>query len=382
MRPELNDDDLRAIFADYKGTQSPRVRPAGVSQARRRGLSRRRRRYGFLSVAAVLGLLAPLAGFVLASGRGVPIGADLPKPERSDAVPAGGLTRAQLLASSIQMPAFEGDPAGFCPRGEVGLSDSRIKLYKWPDTGQYMSYVDSNRDGSTETVLHAQCVDGEKVVAEQILVVEPGQATEVKLVGRVVGTGGEISAVGPLATQPDGTINVTVSGPRTCCDTFYTAAEHQSRAYAWRGQEFTQVGGSIAFGQRPPADIVISAPQVHFEGGLGMLRLTVTNVGPVRLDSVLLTLVAIGGRVTSDGWGTRAPGFAPGTVEFIRPIEGLEVGEFFTADIGLKIYLSDAGSWSFSATAVGIVEAGGLSDQVRDANPQDNEKVEMELKID
>ena len=394
MSIELNDDDVRALFADYRGTQSPRVRAAGVAAARRRGLARRRRRYGFLATVAVVGLLAPAAAFALAAGGGAPIGGDRPGPQRTGGeIPAGGLARAQLMVSSVQMPVFEGDTTGSCPHGEVGFADDRLNLYTFPDTGEYLSYADVDRDGSFETVLQVRCLVKEKVVAEQVLVVARGEGASVRLKGRVVGTGGAISAIDRVDVGRDArttgeqfdvisAIFVKVAGPRSCCGGFYTAVEHQWRVYVWEKQGFKQQAGSNSFGRRPPADLVVEAQELRFEAGVGSFVVTVTNAGNQAVDTIWLTLVARGLRTADPEWRMLAPGTDPTTVENRRPIVGLQPGDSRTVAVQMQLSNVASRSGSLSATVVGVLGEGEIYDEAADANPSDNEKIEVALRFD
>ncbi|GIH04435.1 hypothetical protein Rhe02_25020 [Rhizocola hellebori] len=382
MNTELGDDDVRALFAQYRGAEQARVRAAGVAAAQRRGLARRRRRHAFLSAAVIAGMLVPAAAVGLTAGGG-PIGGDLPRPQRTGGeIPAGGLTMAQLLTSSVQMPVFEADTAGVCPHGEVGFADDRLNLYVWPDTGQYMSYVDIDRDGSFETVLHVRCLAKEKVVAEQVLVVAPGTSgASVRLVGRVIGTGGAISAVDRMAMGADGTVAVKVAGARTCCGAFYSAVEHQWRVYAWDGKAFRQRDGSDAF-WRTPGDLVVAAQELRLKAGVGSFLVTITNAGTQAVDSVMLTLVAKGMRATDPEWRTTAPGVDPATIENTLLVTGLEPGQSRSIEVHVRLASLDSRSGSLSVTALGILGGGEVYDEAADANPGDNEKIEVALRFD
>jgi hypothetical protein len=384
------DEDLRAAFADYRDSQSSRVRAAEVAVVRRLGVARRRRRHGFLSMAIIVGVLVPAAALALSTGQ-APTGFDHPTPQRTVALPPGGLTRAQLMVSSVEMPVFEGDATGTCPHGEVGFADDRLNLYTSPDTSDYLRYADIDRDGSFETVLHVRCLVAGKVVAEQVLVVAPGRGASVELKGRVIGTGGEISAIDkvgvsrdPAATgaqaEVDSAIFLQLSGPRNCCATFYTAVEHQRRSYVWDGQDFKQRTGLTAF-SRPPADLVIAAQELNFEAGVGSFLVTITNAGTVAVDSMMLKLVARGMRATDPEWWPTVPGVDPATIETSRPLVGLEPGDSRTVEVHVRLLSSDSRSGSLSVTVVGILGMDAINDEAADANPGDNEKVEVALRF-
>jgi hypothetical protein len=134
--------------------------------------------------------------------------------------------------------------------------------------------------------------------------------------------------------------------------------------------------------RRLPADLVVTAQEMRLEAGLGSLFVTITNAGTEAVDSVMLTLVARGMRATGSEWTATAPRNDPVTIENRRFVVGLEPGDWRTVEVNMRMSTADTRSGSLSVTVVAVLGEEKLTDEAADANPVNNEKVEVALRFD
>ncbi|MEU5913683.1 hypothetical protein [Micromonospora sp. NPDC047527] len=267
------DPRLRERFTVYRTDVTTRVVGPGPDQARR--TLRRRRRTTAVAVAAaavVLALAPVVANAALNSERRAPVPAEsvdptappttepLPTtsptespsstPSTAPSAPDGRISRAQLLAARLDLPAWPSVAPDSCTTSRVRLATSSNKDYVPLLTDLPVGHADLDGDGADETVAVVACRYGE-ALAKQVVAFDRNDSGQIVTLGRVVRTTDGVEDIRGLKVSTAGSIEVRVADLQPCCDTPAYWAQEQLRTYRWEGDRFTQTDGPTKFGKDP-----------------------------------------------------------------------------------------------------------------------------------
>ncbi|MEU8299521.1 hypothetical protein AB0C04_19840 [Micromonospora sp. NPDC048909] len=319
---------LAERFARYRTEVLAEIEPPGPAAVRRTVRLRRRRTFGS-AVAAALALTAgPILGYAALDGptpRPGPVDPTAsPTPSLSasatasptaspvassasptGAAPNGRISRAQLLATPVSLPAWS-SPAG-CPTKGVRLAAEPVK----DDTNALIAvdHGDLDGDGATETVALVRCVFGTRGPA-QVIAFDRDAAGEVVTLGRVIGTGrpapGWLTA---LDVRADGEVRVELLDIAPGGGWPEEYSQRQWRGYRWTGDGFEQVSGPTGFGPNPNSadlglvagDLVLTTATDGSRSGSFTVRVRNDGDRTVR-DAVLQLELPTALELTGDGW--------------------------------------------------------------------------------
>ncbi|WP_410814368.1 hypothetical protein [Micromonospora sp. 067-2] len=277
--PEQESVAIAEQFARYRAKALPGVDPPGPAAVRRTVRLRRRRTVG-RAVALVLAMAAgPVLGYAALHapppqpGPVEPTGSPSSSPSASRtaspsstpssssptpslAAPDGRISRGQLLAATVSLPAWAAPAA--CPSGRVRLGTDPAR----DDTNQLVAIDqgDLDEDGATETVALVRCVFGTRG-AFQVVAFDRDTGGRVITLGRVTATArptpGWVTAVD---VDTDGAVRVEVADIAPGSGWPLEYSQRQWRGYRWTGDGFEQVSGPRAFGPNPhSADLGVTA---------------------------------------------------------------------------------------------------------------------------
>ncbi|MER7459471.1 hypothetical protein [Micromonospora sp. NPDC126480] len=291
-------------FAAFREAYAPVVHPAGTA-AVRETVRRRRRRAAVVTAAAVVLAVAVPVGATAALHRPDPA----PGPARTGsptpsgttgsptttpsstasptpAAPDGRITRAQLLAARLDLPAWPDHVPDSCATDDVRLrsgpqDDAVPTLLDGPRHG------DLDGDGATETVVLVACRFGE-ASAKQVVAFDRDAAGRITTLGQVVGTREGMDDITDFSVPADGKVRAYVADVQPCCGTPVWSPQRQWRTYAWTADRFEQTAGPTAFGVDPrltdltltAGDLVLGPSDANGDR-TATVTVTVTNEGPV-----------------------------------------------------------------------------------------------------
>ncbi|MER7893510.1 hypothetical protein ABTX15_27220 [Micromonospora sp. NPDC094482] len=319
---------LAERFARYRTEVLAEIEPPGPAAVRRTVRLRRRRTFGS-AVAAALALTAgPILGYAALDGptpRPGPVDPTAsPTPSLSasatvspsaspaassasptGAAPNGRISRAQLLATPVSLPAWS-SPAG-CPTKDVRMAAEPVK----DDTNALIAidHGDLDGDGATETVALVRCVFGTRGPA-QVIAFDRDAAGEVVTLGRVISTGrpapGWLTA---LDVRADGEVRVELLDIAPGGGWPEEYSQRQWRGYRWTGDGFDQVSGPTGFGPNPNSadlglvagDLVLTTATDGSRSGSFTVRVRNDGDRTVR-DAVLQLELPTALELTGDGW--------------------------------------------------------------------------------
>lgn len=258
MTPDEGNDRLRGELAAYHGSLLERVEPAG-SVAVRRAVRRRRRTSIALAAAGVLVVTLPLAkwaggghdeGIPTAAATGAATTApaattSAPGPAAGSLAPNAAITRADLLAATVEVPAWaDGTP---CPAGPVRLVDppgrpGEVILSKFAG-----GYGDVDSDGVAEPVVLLRCLTSTGEYPVQVLALDRNANGQIVVLGEVFRSDADQpEQLYSLNVRPDGLVRVEVTDVVSA--TGDPGPQHrQWRGFRWDGQAFEQVSGPTGF---------------------------------------------------------------------------------------------------------------------------------------
>ncbi|MDG4806322.1 hypothetical protein O7634_06090 [Micromonospora sp. WMMD1120] len=322
------DPRLRDRFAAYRAETVTRIASPGPEQARRTLRLRRRRTAVAVAVTAVALAVAPIVahGALRDDGSlptpaetGAPTGtpstttpaptpSSPPTPDvttsTSPAAPDGRISRAQLLAARVDLPAWPAGSPKTCLTSDVRLQPSSRTDYVSVLTDVELRYTDLDDDGATETVALVACRFGE-ASAKQLVAFDRDRQGRIVTMARVVGTGEGLDDITDAAVTAEGEVRAQVADIQPCCSMRSYWAQQQWRTYRWTGDGFTQSDGPRSFGTDPRlTDLVLTGGDLVLgpadAGGKrpGTLTLTVTNRGPVDVAKVGFAELSFVGALT------------------------------------------------------------------------------------
>ncbi|SCL40640.1 hypothetical protein GA0074692_5902 [Micromonospora pallida] len=302
---EPEDIVVGAEFAAYRDGLLDAVRPAGPT-AVRTTVRRRRRRTTVVAAAAVaLAVAVPVvANAALRPPPAPPAGTPTPEPTPSTSggpsatarpepttptstnvappAPGGRLTRADLLANIVDVPAWL--PETGCPGGRMRLSD---RLQEEGDiTVAGMDHGDVDGDGDVETAVLLRCLSGTHGPT-QVVVFDRDDDGRIVTLGRVFRSADPTPQVLlAVDVRPDGTVRVEVAdiARPTAGGWPLEWSQRQWRGYRWDGDRFEQVSGDTTFGENKHAvNLSVTVEPLRWGppdaagGRTGTLTLTVHN---------------------------------------------------------------------------------------------------------
>ncbi|WP_410814366.1 hypothetical protein [Micromonospora sp. 067-2] len=310
------DPRLRARFATYRDDLKAQFVGPGPDQARR--TLRRRRRTAVVAVAAAAAIVVAVpvvANAALDRNRNVPTPAvsveptttppsSSPSPSASSPptaspttsatpdAPNGRISRAQLLAARVDLPAWPSPTTGSCATSNVRLRTNNTTVYVSELPDEPLEYGDVDGDGATETIALVACRYGE-ALSKQVVAFDRNEKGQIVTMGRVARTADGVHDILEMAVGATGSVQVRVADLQPCCGTPTRARQEQLRTYRWLGDRFTQTDGPTKFGQDPRlTDLVLTGGDLVLgpagAGGrrTGTLKLTVTNKGPLDVAHV------------------------------------------------------------------------------------------------
>ncbi|WP_341717719.1 hypothetical protein QQG74_28420 [Micromonospora sp. FIMYZ51] len=297
-------------FAAFREAYGPAVRPAGTQAVRHTVRRRRQRATVAVAAAVVLAVVVPMtahahlnrtdAPLPAQTGEPTPTGAPTPTgtptptasptatPDASSPTlggPDGRISRAQLLAARVDLPAWPPYVPTGCITDGVRLREKQLESL--PELWGELHYGDVDGDGRTDTVALVACRYGE-ALAKQVLAFSRDGTGQIVTLGRVIGTHEGLDDIKDVALAANGAIRVEVADIQPCCGTPTWWVRQQWRTYAWHDSRFEQTAGPTEFGIDPRlTDLALSAGELVLDPAdgdgnrTGSVTVTVTNKGPV-----------------------------------------------------------------------------------------------------
>lgn len=310
------DPRLRERFAAYRNDVTTRVAGPGPDQARRTLRRRRRTVMVAAAAAAVVLVAAPVVANATLNGErprpvpgqsidptAPPTSAPSPTPSATGSpsatatatagpdAPDGRISRAQLLAARVDLPAWPSLVPNTCTTSDVRLGAART-----PDAvpvllDAELGHGDVDGDGATETVALVACRYAE-ASAKQVVAFDRDSDGRIVAVGRVVRTNDGFDDILGMRISSAGSVEVRVADIQPCCGTPTYLVREQTRTYRWNGERFTQTDGPTAWGKDPRLTDLKVAVKVTLGPARADTRrpltmtFTVTNAGPRDADQV------------------------------------------------------------------------------------------------
>ncbi|MFI2710006.1 hypothetical protein ACH495_07740 [Micromonospora sp. NPDC018662] len=324
-------------FAAFRAAYVPVVHPAGTAAVRRTVRRRRRRTAVVTAAAVVLAVALPVgaSGALHRRPEPPPVPAQTvtpspsettspppppptPKPSTTSASPAapdGRISRSQLLAARVDLPAWAPDPD--CTAGPTRIAATYRK--EGDVLLEELVQGDVDGDGTVETVALLRC---------QIFPHGPSQvvALDRDADGRIVVLGqvARSAKTAPewlLDTQVTdrGTVRVEMADRAPGGGWSLDWSQRQWRGYRWTGKRFGQVDGPTSFGPNPHlADLTVSAGDVRLGAPetdgtrTGTISVTVRNLSAVPAGLVQLHLrMQVGTVADGPAWSACRNGAPP-----------------------------------------------------------------------
>ncbi|MEV0157340.1 hypothetical protein AB0H57_26925 [Micromonospora sp. NPDC050686] len=381
---EYEDRLVDAEFTAYRDALVPAVQPAGPDAARATVRRRRHRAIAVTAAAVVLAVAVPVAGRAALdrqpgppdpgpaqtvepspTGPGSPSPSTAPSsaPPTSSptgspagsagaeppAAPDGRISRAQLLAGKVTLPAWSPDEC---------QADGAVRLRKADDdVGEpalvSLAHGDVDADGADETVALVGCRYGE-AVGKQVVAFDRDTAGRIVTLGRVARTGEGQRDILAYEVTGGGSVRVRVADIQPCCDVPTYLTRDQWRTYRWQGGRFTQTGGPTAFGPDgrltdltlTAGELVLGTPDAAGKR-TGSLTLTVVNKGPVDVPQLGFSSL---GRL-----GERAGG------DFAQCRDLPAVGPYWADCVTGGLPAGERRSWTFRFLVDGPTSDGGAT---------------------
>ncbi|RKN17306.1 hypothetical protein D7147_21995 [Micromonospora musae] len=318
--PEFDDILVSGEFSAFREAYAPAVQPAGPTEVRRT-VRRRRQRVAVLTAAvAVLAVTIPVAANTTRdrgsapppgpaqTGEPSPSSTVPPTPTPSSvsptaAAPDGRISRSQLLAARVDLPAW---PEYLHSPPSCGTEDVRLRPGPNVDSVPALlgdpGHGDLDGDGAVETVALLGCRANGETLGKQVVAFDRDAAGRIVTMGRVVGAAEGMDDIADFSVQDDGKVRVHVADVQPCCGLPSWWPQGQWRTYAWTGDRFDQTAGPTKFGVDPRlTDLTLTAGELALgppdgQGRrTGTVTVTVVNRGPVDVPRLGFdTLTSIG----------------------------------------------------------------------------------------
>lgn len=313
---------LGGEFAAYREAVLAAVAPAGPTAVRETVRRRRRRAAMAVAAAVVLAIAVPVAGWAaLAPNQAArpttghsseptpsttaPTGTPSPSvtPSAAPSVPTGRIGRDELLAVSVDLPAWSSG-AG-CRTRDVRLVERTGRVGAVVLSSGAFEYGDVDADGVAEPIGLLRCLTAEGPYAEQVVAFDRAPDGRVVVLGRVFRSDpNRPEWFLALDVRSDGSVRVEVSDQVPSDGSAPNTLHRQARTYQWNGSRFAQTAGPTAFpSESPPPDptvqpsvstplftvttttVTYGAPDAD-GWRRGRTTITFVNNGPTRLDDV------------------------------------------------------------------------------------------------
>ncbi|PGH41500.1 hypothetical protein GA0070622_1241 [Micromonospora sediminicola] len=379
-------------FAEFRAAYAPVVHPAGTAAVRRTVRRRRRRTAVVTAAAVVLAVAIPVGANAALERRPDPSPAPAqtgtPSPSASTSPPAptpsaspstggpastapdGRITRSQLLAARLDLPAWA--PSAVCTAGPTRLAASYRK--EGDVLLEKLAHGDVDGDGAVETVALLRCLIFQQGPS-QVVALDRDADGRIVVLGQV--TRSAKTAPGWLLdTQVTdrGTVRVEMADRSPGGGWSLDWSQRQWRGYRWSGTRFTQVDGPTSFAPNPHlTDLTVSAGNVAWSAPdadgarTGTIAVTVRNLGAVPADLVELHLRMQVGTVADGGdWSACRDG-APPKGPIVCRFGPLGPGAERTFRFGLRNTNSASGTGIAEVSPVGT-DADPLLDQDHENN--------------
>ncbi|MGW5560382.1 hypothetical protein ACWER9_24545 [Micromonospora sp. NPDC003944] len=346
------DARLRERLTAYRNGVVDQVAGPGPDQARYLLRQRRRMTAAAVVAMAVVLVVAPIvANAALRDDQSPPVPAEsveptapptsappTPTPPPSPAAttgtpkpPDGRISRAQLLATRVDLPSWPSGPAeGGCATSKVRLKASTTQTLVSELAADAFEYGDLDDDGAVETVALVACRYGE-TSAKQVVAFDRDPDGRIVTVGRVVRTGDGFDDIRAVEIKENGSVEVRVADIVPCCGTPTYLRREQVRTYRWDGERFDQTDGPTAFGKDPRlTDLTLSMTHELAEvpGSVARRKLTtvftVTNAGP--LDAPQIAIRGFHFETSGADWSTCDPTHAADTNNWACLLPGVPAG--------------------------------------------------------
>ncbi|MEH1012078.1 hypothetical protein V6U90_02975 [Micromonospora sp. CPCC 206060] len=401
---EQEPSGLDSRFARYRTGLAAQVHGPGPDAVRRTVRQRRRTALATTSALAVALVVSPLVGYAANRGEGrppsVPAGSigptgspstrppETPPPRSTtpgtpSSVPDGRISRGQLLAARVDLPAWRPGPG--CPAGR-GVRLTGEPVHDGDNVLVAVDHTDLDGDGSPETVALVRCIIGQGGPA-QVVAFDRDRGGRIVTVGQVFRTerwSGPADVAGhdpewllALDARPDGSVRIEMADIAPGGGWRLEWSQRQWRTYRWNGQRFTQTGGPTTFASNPrlrnvgvhATDLTWGAARTDGTRS-GTTTVTIRNHGDRPFDGIRLVMrVQPGLYAQGDGWSACTGGPpAAGSRELTCRLGPLDAGASRTLVLGL------AGPTSGSGTGIASVEPlGPDGEPLLDPDRENNE---------
>ncbi|MEH0983668.1 hypothetical protein [Micromonospora sp. CPCC 205556] len=315
---ELGNVDLAGEFTRYRETMLAEVEVPGPAEARRTVRRRRRHHLATAAAAAVALLGGPAVGYAALDRSGPPPEPVRPTPSASPTptpsgspnptgppspttaspsrtAPDGRISRQQLAAARVDLPAWRPGPA--CPTDGVRLAAEAGSAREKTNAIEEVETGDVDGDGAAETVALIRCALGSGG-PQQAVAFDRDDAGRIVTVGRITASTIEQPQwLTGLDVRADGVVRVQVADLAPGGGWPGDWSQRQWRGYRWSGERFTQVEGPTSFGPNPySTDLAVTAKDLILaddptDGSrVGAIQVRIRNLGDRRADAVPLTL--------------------------------------------------------------------------------------------
>ncbi|PWR09765.1 hypothetical protein DKT69_30310 [Micromonospora sicca] len=380
-------------FAAYREAVVSAVHPAGPGAVRETVRRRRRRAVVATATAVVLAVAVPVAAHAALDRQHDPrpgpaqtaeptpsattasptSPAPSPTPSTASPTPAapdGRITRAQLLAARLDLPAWLPNPV--CEAGPTRLSatyrtEGDVLL-------EGLDHGDVDGDGRDETLALLRCLVGQHGPS-QVVAFDRDER------GRIVTLGQVTRSARP---NPEWLLAVEVTGGGTIRVEMADLApgggwsldwsQRQWRGYRWTGERFTQVDGPTSFGPNPHlADLSVTATDLAWgpknaDGTrTGTITVTVRNLSQAPANLVEVHLRMQVGTTADGGDWSACQGGPPPKGPITCRFGPLGPGATRIFQFGLRNSNTSSGTGIAEVTPIGT-DADPLLDPSRENN--------------
>jgi len=215
--------------------------------------------------------------------------------------PNGRITRAQLLAATVNLPAWPrtSPTSTFCPDGRVRLTPKKGADGRYEFKLDKVAYANIDADASAETLAVVRC-ERQDTGDDQLLAFDRNGSGKIVLVGQVIHTSRDTDT-GWLANVRPGagsTVQVEVLDLRPGPGTAEAWSQRQWRTFGRTGKTFSQTAGPRAFPPNPnfvdlelkaATKLVYGPPADARQQRFGRMTVTVKNNGPTDADAVRIS---------------------------------------------------------------------------------------------